>query len=401
MPLSTALADWVGLSRDNRRIALSLFVWAIGEGLFIYLIPLYLRELGADPVMIGAILGGEAIIAGLTHVPAGYLADRFGRKPVFVFAFGLGAAAALGMFLARDLAQFVAALVAYQLTAFLMAPLTAYITEARGTHSIQRAISLVFTGYWAGLIFSPALGGLLARSLGMRALFGLGCGFLALTILIQLWLTPQPAAPHPPGQARYTALFRNWRFLGFLGLMLAALSAIQIGFPLMPNFIVEVRGFDVGVVGLLGSVNSLGATVLHLVLGDRLPRRAFMLAQLSQALALALLLATASLPWLLVAYFLRAGWFLARSMATAQVGRVVASSELGLALGLTETVITLALVGGPLIAGLLYHQAPALPFQVSLALIAVTLPLMWRYAPRRDSPTPDHAAGRPPALPET
>ena len=44
------------LSRDNRLMALALFLWASGEGLFIYIQPLYVQQLGADPVQIGGVL---------------------------------------------------------------------------------------------------------------------------------------------------------------------------------------------------------------------------------------------------------------------------------------------------------------------------------------------------------
>jgi hypothetical protein len=101
--------------------------------------------------------------------------------------------------------------------------------------------------------------------------------------------------------------------------------------------------------------------------------------------SLALLLLTSSLPWLLATYFFRAGWSLARNMAAAQVSRVVKTAELGLALGLTETVGTAATVLAPLLAGRLYERGPALPFQLGLGLILLTLPLVWVFAPRRDA----------------
>ena len=43
------------LSRDNRLMALALFLWGMGEGLFIYIEPLALKGLGADPVQIGSV----------------------------------------------------------------------------------------------------------------------------------------------------------------------------------------------------------------------------------------------------------------------------------------------------------------------------------------------------------
>ena len=163
---------------------------------------------------------------------------------------------------------------------------------------------------------------------------------------------------------------------------------MQVGLPLMPNFVVEVRGYDAGLVGLLGSANSIGVVALQLALGQRLPRRAFMLAQVCLALSMTLLLITTGVGALFAVYFLRAGWNLSHSMAAAQVGRVVTAAESGMAFGMIETVSSAATIVGPLAAGVLYARAPAAPFLTSLVLIGVTLPLFWRFAPRRDAHTP-------------
>ena len=380
------------MTRDNRLLAFSLFCWGMGEGMFIYIQPLYLRQLGADPVAIGTILALAAAAVGLGHIPAGYVADRFGRKPVLLAGWVVGLIAVLVMFLAQDLWLFSAALVAYTFTGFVIAPIYAYATVARGQQSVQRAVTMVSSGFYAGTVISPALGGLIARLTSLRMVFGAAALAFVVSIVAMALITPQPRAEPASGQARYAALLRNRRFLGFLALIFAAATAMQVGLPLMPNFVVEVRGYDVGLVGLLGSANSLGVVVLQLGLGQRLPRRAYMLAQICLALSMALLLITTSEGWLFAVYFLRAGWYLSHSMAAAQVGRVVQPAESGLAFGMTETVSSAATIVGPLAAGLLYARGPMLPFIASLGLIALTLPLVWRFAPRRDAHSPERDA---------
>lgn len=375
------------VSRDNRLIILALFLWGLGEGLFLYIEPLALKALGADPVAIGRVLSAAFLAAGLAHIPAGYLADRFGRKPVLVAGWVLGTLAALGMFLAHDLRLFVPALISYTFTSFVVAPINAYVSQARGPQSVQRAVTLVSAGFYAGSIVSPAIGGYIAREFELRAVFGASTIMFIASTLTVLLLSPQPRAAPQPGQARYSALLRNRPFLGFLGLVFVALLAIHLGQPLLPNFAVDVRGFDVGVVGLAGSAMSVGIVVCNLSLGQRPPRRGFMLAQALAAVSMAVLLLASGLPWLLAAYFFRAGWSLARNMAAAQVSRVVQAGELGVALGMTETASTAATVLSPLIAGELYQRAPALPFQLSLVLVLASVPLVWRFAPRRDAYT--------------
>ncbi|MBP7690294.1 MAG: MFS transporter [Anaerolineales bacterium] len=381
------------MSRDNRLLVLALFFWGLGEGLFIFIQPLYLRELGADPLGVGAALSLAAAAAGLAHLPAGYLADHLGRKTMLVAGFALGAAAALGMFLARDLRFFVPALMLYSLTGFVLAPLSAYITEARGQQTVQRALTLVFAGFWAGNILSPAIGGWIGQTFGLRYAIGASLILFAVSTGLLLGLRAQPVVPPQPGGARYAPLLRNRAWLGFLALTGALLLAMQVGLPLMPNFLEEVRGLEVGVIGLLGSINALGVTGANLVFGRlRRPWLGLLIAQGAAAAALGLLLAFTGLPWLMAAYFLRAGWNLALSMILAQAGRMVSQAELGLAYGVTETVVAGAQMLGPLAAGALYAWAPALPFQVSLGLVLLTLPLVWRFAPRRDAHSEAEAA---------
>lgn len=388
------------LSRDNRLLALALILWGAGEGLFVYIPTLYLKELGASYIEIGWALALAELTAGLSHIPAGYLADRFGRKQILVAGWGVGVVAVVLMYLAPSLWVFVSALMLYRFTGFVIAPINAYVSEARGAQSVQRAITLVSASFWGGTIFSPAIGGWIGATFGLRTVFGIASIFFVISTVALLFLRPQPLTPPAHGQPRYNALFRNRRFASFLLLIFVTALAIQIGLPFAPNFVEEARGLnvvtvfglDVRVVGLLGSVNSLGIVVLNVLFGQRLPRRGFMLAQILLVVSLALLLSTAGLSMLVVVFALRAGWSLARNMGNAQIRRVVSTAESGLAFGLFETVYGAAIIVGSWLAGRLYAYAFALPFQVSLIGIMLTLPLVWRFAPRRDEHSEEVAA---------
>jgi MFS family permease len=71
------------LNRNLLFIALSLFTWGIGEGMFFNFAPIYMEQLGSDPQQIGLILGGFGAAMAITHIPAGFLADRWSwRSPV-------------------------------------------------------------------------------------------------------------------------------------------------------------------------------------------------------------------------------------------------------------------------------------------------------------------------------
>jgi MFS family permease len=371
------------MTRDYRLMLTATFFWGAGEGLFIYLFPLYLEKLGATPVFIGAIIGAAMLGLVLAHVPAGWLADRFDRRRLLVLAWGLGTLSAAAMYLAPNLGWYSAALVAYIFSGFAAAPISAYLTHARGTWSVQRALAFYSASYAAGAVLSPALGGQAARLWGLRSIFGLAALVFSVSTAAVLLLHSQPAPARQPGVNRYRVLLTSRPLLRFLALMLPASLAFQIGLPLASNFLADVRRLDVGVIGLLGSFNALGMLMLNAALGHREPRRAFLVSQVLMALSLGLLLATGQPVWVALAFLVRGSWGLARAMCNALVGRVVGSADLGLAYGLTETVMAVAVMSAPPLAGLLYVRGPSLPFEAGLGMLAVTLPLAAWLAPRQ------------------
>jgi len=49
------------MSRDLYFVAAALLTWGIGGGMISIFQPLYIQELGADPILIGTILGASGI----------------------------------------------------------------------------------------------------------------------------------------------------------------------------------------------------------------------------------------------------------------------------------------------------------------------------------------------------
>ncbi|MDP2994101.1 MAG: MFS transporter, partial [Anaerolineales bacterium] len=70
------------MSVDLILLFASLFTWGIGEGMFIYFQPIYLQQLGASTMTIAMVFSAFGLAMMLAHIPAGYLADRIGRKPI-------------------------------------------------------------------------------------------------------------------------------------------------------------------------------------------------------------------------------------------------------------------------------------------------------------------------------
>lgn len=365
------------MSRDNRLLTLALFLWGVGEGLFWYIQPLYLRELGADAVTTGGILSLAGLTAAFAHTPAGYLADRLGRKTVMLAGWVLGLLACLGMYLAPDLATFTMAWVAYVFTAFALVPINAYALGARGHVSVERTLSLVWAGFSLGMLVSPALGGWVATQFGLRQIYLIGAGAFTLSTLIVALMRPQPT-PHPEQRQRqHATLWRNGPVLRFVGLAFGVMLCLHLGLHFAPNFLSDVRGLDVGWIGALGSLNALGITLFNVGLGRLPPRWGILAGQSLTAASLVLLLLVAHPLGIGTAYLLRAGMNLTKLMLVAHIGQRVTSAESGLAFGFTETAIELAYAAALFLAGWLYAVEPSLPFGAALVGLGLTAPLVW------------------------
>ena len=121
------------MNRNLSFIAAALLLWGFGEGMFFNFVPIYLDvQFLLSKYEIGLILGGFGFFMAITHIPAGRLADRLGRKPLLIVAWLLGLLSTLTMGSAKTLPFFLIGLFTYGLTAFVSSPLSSYVTAARG-----------------------------------------------------------------------------------------------------------------------------------------------------------------------------------------------------------------------------------------------------------------------------
>src|SRR5512136_3135732 len=182
------------MSRDIKIITLALFLWGGGEGLFLYIMPLYMQQLGAAPQEVGAVLGLAAFLTACSFIPGGLLADRFDAKKVMIWGWAIGAVASLGMGLAPTWQWFVPWILIYNVSAYCIPAINTYIAEASGDIPLEHTITVTFAGYAAGSIVSPFIGGRLSTALGTPPLFIIGAIIFGLSFFIALSVSSH--APH-------------------------------------------------------------------------------------------------------------------------------------------------------------------------------------------------------------
>lgn len=360
------------MTRDLFLVAASLFTWGLGEGIFFYFQPLYLEELGANPVQIGLILGAASLVLAISQIPAGIFGDRIGRRPFMYASWIIGTLATGLMASAHSLAWFVPGLLLYGLTGFVTPPMNSYATEARGKWSVARALTFISAAYNLGMVAGPFLGGRMAESFGIRIAYIIATGIFVVSTAIIFFISDQPVHPEAHSGEKFDML-RNPRFLQLLGVIFLVVFSTYLPQGLSSNFLQNERRLSIATIGLLGSIGSLGNALMGFSLGMLHTRRGYILSQIAVLIFSLSLWLFAGLPWIMLGYFMLGGYKVCRSLSMALTRPIVPESRMGAAYGYVETVSSLAIFFAPTVAGLLYRANPVLMYPVSAVLIVAGL----------------------------
>jgi len=226
-------------------IFITVLVDVIGVGIIIPVIPTLITELGDVGNSGAAEIGGYMLVAfaGMQYFFApvlGELSDRFGRRPVLLFALlGLGvdylihaiAPTLTWLFIGRFLAGITGA-------SYTVA--SSYIADVSTPENKAKNFGLIGAAFGLGFIIGPALGGLVGGWFGPRAPFYLAAGLTLLNFLFGLTILPEslPREKRRPMDFKRVIPFVNFFYLGkyqgILGLIMAFFLANVAG-QVMPS----------------------------------------------------------------------------------------------------------------------------------------------------------------------
>ena len=365
--------SWLGLSRDNFLVMLSMLFWGAGEGLWFYVQPLYIKSLGADSLEIGFVLSLAPVLMVLILIPSGILADRHGRKKMMVGGSVMGTVAVLLLASARDWRQSIVGFLLYWGSTGCLPAFHAYVAHASDRKDLNRNFSLVYAAFAVGMIIFPTVGGFLAERVGFPLALCTAAAFYAVSTVLVVAVREQPVAPTTAGFGLRDVL-SNSRLMIICTVSVFIFLAMFLGQPFAPNYLEEVVGLELVWIGFLGSAHALGATVLGVVLGKLSEGVAgLVVGQALVLVSLLLLLRFQAIPVLALSFFLRGAFNACRALTLGQMGKVMGETASGLAYGLLNTAMGLPWVLAPYMAAWLYTSRPALPFIVSAVMIAAMM----------------------------
>lgn len=235
---------------------------AFGQGLLVPTLPVYALTLGASFSLVSLIVAAAGLGTLAADLPAGVVLGRLGRRPAMLLGAGLVAASTLGLGLSGNIPTLIGLRVLAGVgTALWGLSRHAYITDVTVPAKRGRAIA-VFGGInRTGNLLAPALGGVIAKMLGLTAPFLLAGVLAALTALLAVIFVRETGRHEstPRGhRVRWQLVGRllrtNWRDLSAAGVAQIFAQMIRAGRQLLiPLYGTAVLGLDVAAVGTIVS----------------------------------------------------------------------------------------------------------------------------------------------------
>jgi DHA1 family multidrug resistance protein-like MFS transporter len=250
-------------------------------------LPYYIQEMGVtDPdrlrLFTGIINSAPAIGMGIMAPIWGMVADRYGKKPMLLRAILSSSIILVGLGLVNSVSG-VIALRAIQ--GFLSGTITAATALVAGETPRERmafALGLITSSSFIGRTVGPAVGGILADTLGYKPSFFLGGAVMLMCFILVLLFVKETKTIETKGR---TIGYKNIiSLLTFpVVIVLITLFTLRIGQsvarPYLPLYVQQVRGTIDGssmVTGLITAGASIMAAIAALTLtrlGDKYNRK--------------------------------------------------------------------------------------------------------------------------------
>lgn len=392
---SAAFASVRELDRPLAVLSVAGFISQVGVAVMLPLLPLYARQLGAEPLVLGLLTSGFAVMNTIGQLIVGFLSDRFGARRMVPTGLGIYAAAnaliatassALPLVAFRSLAGFGGGMNIVAERVYL----------ARVTPQARMAFTngVLSAAQSAGTVTGPAIAGLIAAASDLRVPFILVAITSVLAFSGTLFLPREPATAAATAADAALGTDPPRVPLRPLAALLVANLALNAGFggfiTTYAPFATTHLSWSTAQVGIGFSLFGLGSILLGPALGrlaDRRGRREVAIVGTLPVIAWAPLLYLALPDVVIYAGAVVAGAGLAGFGAAwyALLSEASPAGRQGRYFGFVSAISTLGIIAGALASSVLWQQVDlSLGLLVPSVAIAfaipalLTLPGRWR-----------------------
>jgi MFS family permease len=365
-------------------IFLIVLVDVLGFTIILPLLPFYSERLGASPTIVGTLVSTYALCQLISGPILGQLSDRHGRRPLLLVS---QAGTLAGFFLLAFAQQIWLLFIARAIdgaTAGNLSIAQAYISDVTKPQDRAKSFALIGIAFGFGFLVGPAISGFLAHYYGYQAPIFAACGLSFTTIVCTFFLLPRREPVHirneeaemmpGPGGKRlsllswgeYRKYFRNpqlarlllqWLFFAF------SFSTFISGFALFAERRYTWNGHAVGVrevgyifafTGFIGMIMQ-GGVVGRLVqwFGEARVIQIGFITSLIGDVAIGFTRTIGQLLW--VAGLANVGGAGLRPSLTSVITQAADKREVGVVIGLTQSLMSVAQITAPIISGLLIN----------------------------------------------
>lgn len=360
------------MKRDDWLLFLNQLLTGGAYGLWRFILPIHIQDLGASPSQVGYALSIGWVATTLTLLPAGLLADRYNRKRLALIL-------ALTPVIPTML---LSAASTWQISMLLLIPIglqvsnivvvITYTTHSTAKADLRRIIAILNFGYLLGEFVMRSVGARIADHSGFGTVFQISALTFLLAALPYLFISSQPSRKLNIWKD-YGPLVKSRNFVVISLFSFLIFFIMQAGQALIPNYLQNVVGLELSSIGDLGALSTLAGAILSLIFGGMGFRRGLIGAQIGFILALILILILPTGIGLIIGFFLLGSYSATYALTDALMSSSAPTGLVGLALGAQTTLISLGNTIGPVASGLLYDQTPILPLIASALGLCVLI----------------------------
>jgi len=370
------------LTRDLKLIFASNLIGSFGDGLYSYLLPYYIAEsLNATSVEIGILYAVVSLVAALTLFLAGMFADKYDRKKIMIAGWIAWMPVPLIFSFARNWLQMLPGMILWGF--WLGGPTsTAYIVTTADKNRLTLTFTVMSAAWSFGYLFSPALGGFLAETIGMQFVLSLAFIFYTIASFVLVFISSQRARESEQTNSKENhhllKLLRDKKLIKFSVFFASLMFFLMMFRPFVPKFLADKYQYGDFEIGILGSILFFGSAVLGILLGKLGDKRkksyALSTSLMLCSLSLVLLLLSGNFYILIITFFITGGSYITWSLMSAIIGPTAPESIRAKWIAIPQTIAMFSSFIAPYIGGVLYSASEYYPFIIAIvATLALAL----------------------------